>query len=108
MPTKTETRLTPGGVEQPERLLSTRKVSAILDINENDVRVLIRHGKLAAKHQVCRGKKGRPRLYVLLSEVERYIRDLPGPMGRTAEPRSVAPAKPQSRRVTSSGVIEFV
>lgn len=93
---------------QVERLLPTRKVSDILGINENDVRHLIRVGKLAAKHQVCRGKRGRPRLFVLQSELDRYIAALADARGHIARPHQRTAAKPHARRSTSSGVIEFV
>jgi hypothetical protein len=93
-----------GRQEAEERLLSTVEVGKLLHLHQNDVRLLIADRKLAAKKQVVRGECKRPRMFVLLSEVRRYINDLPD--ARTS--RALRAVRRRSSRSDVSGVIQFV
>lgn len=88
-----------------ERLLSILEVGEVIGNHPNDVRKLIHDGRLSAKRQIVRGRGGRPRLKVLWSEVERYMRELDD--ARPDEKTERAP-KAKTRRSKLTGVIEFV
>lgn len=79
-----------------ERLYDVKRAGEILGgLHPNDVYHLIHTGRLAAKRHVVRGKNIRPRLYVLQSELERYMRELPD----AVEPPVVVAERPtRSRR----------
>jgi len=78
-----------------DQLYSTTKAGELLGgLHANDVRHLIRTGKLHGKAQVVRGKKGRPRLYVAASEIARYIRELPD---ANDPPPPAAETKPRAK-----------
>ena len=58
------------------KLLNFHEVGELINLNESDVRRLVRDGKLQAISQIVRGTGTRPRKFVLDSEVERYIKSL--------------------------------
>lgn len=84
--------------EKPGRLLDTAEVGRRLGgACPSDVLHLIRTGKLAAKSLVIRGEGKRPRKYVLESELERYIQNLPDANG-AAVPAPEPPKRERGRR----------
>ena len=61
-----------------ERLHTIEETGVFLgNLNANDVRHLIKTGRLEAKKRIARGKNKRPRYVVTASAIEKYIRELP-------------------------------
>lgn len=94
-----------------ERLLTPAEAGQLLGgIDGNDVRTLIRAGKLRGVHQVVRGKDIRPRVYVPSFEIDRYIRALPPavePAKPEPEPEPEKPKRRRERRVPAAFRAEF-
>jgi hypothetical protein len=66
-----------GDGKHPDRLYSTAKVGELLGgIHPEQVRRLIRDGKLNAVSMPIRGRNIKPRKYVPQSEIQRFIADL--------------------------------
>jgi hypothetical protein len=79
-----------------ERLYSTSQVAELLGgLHPNAVLLLIKHKKLAAKRQNIRGESKCARLYVKASELNRYIRELPGADEMKQEPGKQRTSKRQ-------------
>lgn len=69
-----------------DRLYSTTKAGELLGgISQDDVRRLIRAGKLGAVPMVVRGLNKKPRKYVPESELQRFIQDLRGTLTKKLE-----------------------
>jgi hypothetical protein len=76
-----------------DRVFNTTKTGELLGgMHRNDVCMLIRSGKLAAKRISVRGRGGRPRYVVTESAIRDYIRSLPD--------ATQAPAPRAKRRAT--------
>jgi hypothetical protein len=91
-----------------DRLYDTTRTGQLLGgLHANDVRELIRQGRLRAKSIVVRGKSRRPRQYVTASEIARFIAELPSPeevrraggIEPSARQRLLAPHKRELQRV---------
>lgn len=97
-------------MSQAERLLTPAEVGTrIGGLCASDVRVLIRAGKISAKRLVVRGTNKMPRLVVLESEVERYMRDMEDYIPKDAPAHSGKQSKVRKpRRGNLSDVHEFV
>lgn len=86
-----------------DRLYSTSQAGQLLGgINPDDVRRLIRDGKLNAVPMIVRGKGKRPRKYIPASDLQKFIQDLRGVLVSKLEriDRRVSRAKEKPEAVT--------
>lgn len=93
-----------------ERAYTTTKAGELLGgLNPKDVRRLVRDGKLEARKFIARGKGVKPRLLILESAINTFLRRLdPAETRAELEKRIPAPSKPRARRQNPRGILTGV